>query len=342
MSGLNPNLTESWRAEVAGHAIDLAWSPDGETLAVASIEGPVSIFSRSGVLLQELPGHRFGTCTISWNGDGSLLASAGQDGKSRVWEPHSGQERFAVEAGSAWVEHVAWSRVGPYLATGAGRKLNLWDADGGLVQAYPDQPGTITGLAWKPGQKELASASYGCLAIWSPEVREPLRSFSWKGAMLALAWSRDGRTIATGDQDATVHLWDVRTGKDLMMWGYRTKVRELSWDATGRYLATGGGPSATVWDCSGRGPEGSEPAILGDPGETQISAVAFRSSGPILATADLSGRLRVWRLTGIRGDRLGKLNLEDEITQIAWHPSGRSLAAGTAIGTVVLVETPWL
>lgn len=337
-------LTEVWSGKVEGHVVGLAFSPDGERLAAASIEGPIALFdSGGGAEIHRLAGHGLGTSAISWGGDGSHLASAGQDGKARAWDARAGVEVFAVEAGAAWAEHVAWSPAGAVLATAAGRKLRLWDGGGGLLREYPDQPATISAIAWKPRSAELASVAYGRLAIWSPEAPGPIRSFDRKGSMLALAWSPDARFLATGDQDATVQFWDVRTGDDLLMWGYRTKVRELSWDATGRYLATGGGPDATVWDCSGEGPEGTEPAQLGaaSGGGGPVTALAFRPSGPILASAHDDGRLRIWRIQGRRGDRLASADLGAEVSAIAWHPSGRTLAAATATGEITVLVTPW-
>ena len=64
-----------------------------------------------------------------------------------------------------------------------------------------------------------------------------------------MAWSPDGKVLAHGNQDATVHFWYAQTGTDLQMSGYPTKVRELGWDFTSRYLATGGGRMPCVWDC---------------------------------------------------------------------------------------------
>jgi WD40 repeat protein len=68
----------------------------------------------------------------------------------------------------------------------------------------------------------------------------PQRRFEWKGSILRLAWSPNGRFVATGDQDSTVHFWFEEDRRDLQMSGYPTKVREL-WNAASRYLATGGG-----------------------------------------------------------------------------------------------------
>jgi WD40 repeat protein len=330
-----------WLGEVEDHVIDLAWSPDGDRLAAASVGGPVSLFDHaSGEVRHHLAGHRFGTTALCWSPHGALLASAGQDGLARAWDAANGAERFRVEGGSAWVERVAWSPPGDVLATAAGRTLRLWDASGNLLLDAPPHPSTIADIRWRPRSHELASAAYGRLALWKPDKPEPTRAFAWKGSMLTLAWSPEGRYIATGDQDSTVHFWVVKTGEDLMMYGYPTKVRELSWDSVGRYLATGGGPQATVWDCSGKGPSGTTPLAI-DRRRCLITALAFRPSGAVLAVGGEDGAVRAWRVAKDSA-KLGVANLGSEVTKVAWHPSGRSLAAATATGTVGVFETPWV
>ncbi|HMP41901.1 MAG TPA: WD40 repeat domain-containing protein, partial [Roseiflexaceae bacterium] len=67
------------------------------------------------------------------------------------------------------------------------------------------------------------------------------RKFEWKGSVLVLAVSLDGKYIAAGAQNASVHFWICRDGTDLEMSGYPRKVRELAWDSSSSYLATGGG-----------------------------------------------------------------------------------------------------
>ena len=310
-------------------------------LAAASVSGPVSVFDGvSGAVKHNLSGHGLGTTALCWSAHGALLASAGQDGLAPIWDAVTGTERFRVEGGSAWVERVAWSPSGDVLATAAGKSLRFWDTAGRLLMAAPQHPSTIADIRWRPRLHELASAAYGQLAIWKHDKAEAISAFEWKGSMLTLAWSPDGRYIATGDQDSTLHFWIVKTGEDLMMYGYPTKVRELSWDSVGRYLATGGGPQVTVWDCSGKGPEGRTPLSL-DRRRSLISALAFRPSGPVLAVGGHDGAVRTWHVAK-ESEKLGAVNLGAEITKVAWHPSGRSLAAATSTGTIGVFDTPWI
>lgn len=344
MPGLNPNggrratpdtpaLEPIWADNLGEHAIALAWSPDGRSLAAAPVCGPILVLDgATGVRLQEFPGHGFGTTALAWGPDSLILASAGQDGKVRAWDTRAGTERFRVDGGAAWVEKLAWCSTEPILATGAGRVLRLWSPEGDLLRQYPTQPSTIADLSWRPGRAELASAAYGQLVIWSPEADEPVRLFSWKGSMLALAWSPNGRSIATGNQDATVHFWDVPTGEDLQMWGYPTKVRELAWDSVGRWLATGGGPEACVWDCSGKGPAGTHPLQLRLTGAS-VRALGFRPGpDPLLAVGFADGTVGLWRL-GKVASRIDLFRLDAGISQLAWQPQqGRILALATEEG----------
>src|SRR4029077_1717981 len=87
LRGSQPRLTRRWRAEADDHVIALAFSADGKTLAAASVSGPIVLLGAStGKHLQTLSGHGFGTIGVSWRRDGKVLASAGQDGKAKLWD----------------------------------------------------------------------------------------------------------------------------------------------------------------------------------------------------------------------------------------------------------------
>jgi WD40 repeat protein len=330
-----PALTQRWQVSLGDHIIGLAWSPDGSSVAAALTGGPIAIGDgQSGRIRHVLHGHDFGTMSIAWSPQGKLLASAGQDGKVRLWNVGAGKEQAALDGGAAWVERVAWSPQGQYLASAAGRKLRLWTGAGQLVREYANHPSTIADIQWKPDTLEVASAAYGQLALLSPDKPEPFKRFQWKGSMLVLAWSPDGKYIATGDQDSTVHFWITKTGEDLMMSGYPVKVRELSWDHTSRYLATGGGVSPCIWDVSGKGPAGTKPRQL-EAHQEKVTALAFQHGGPLLASAGADGLVAVWQPQKSKRP-LTTASLASAITQLAWSSDDTRIAVGTESGLVAV------
>jgi WD40 repeat protein len=282
-------------------------------------------------VLQRYGGHNFGTTAVAWQPKGTCLASAGQDGKIRLWNSTSLLPIRELEGGAAWVEHLAWSPDGQYLASAAGRKLRLWDSAGNLLQDYPLHNSTIADIAWKPNSTVLTSASYSTVRFFEPAQAEVVSEFSWKGSILVMAWSPNGRFIATGDQDATVHFWFAESGEELQMWGYTTKVRELSWDCNSRYLATGGGAEVVIWDCK-TNPAGTKPLMLRGH-ETLLSGLAFQHHGDYLASGDTEGNLYLWQpKTSTRF--LSKHTLKSGITQIKWASNDKELALGTEMGSV--------
>ncbi len=332
------SLRPRWQANIDDFVIRLAWSPDGTLLAAAAVEGPITLLdAQSGEVRHTLPGHGFGTTDLSWHPEQGWLASVGQDGEVKVWEASTGTELWSRPGGAAWVEHVAWRPTGDLLASAAGRELRLWDAQGNLLHQYTDHASTIASLGWRPGGREIATIAYGGVTLHKPEQPDKPRRFEWKGSSLVLAWSPDGKYIATGDQDSTVHFWYSDSGKDLQMWGYPTKVRELSWNCTSRYLATGGSSTVVVWDCSGKGPEGTKPKML-EQHEALLTMLAYQHRGEFLASACQDGLVVLWQPE--RNQRaLSKSYFDAIVSQIAWSPDDRYLAAGAENGLVAVLQT---
>ena len=323
-----PLLEARWRANIDDHPIGLAWSPDGASLAVAGVSGPITLFNGAdGAIQQKLPGHALDTMAIAWRKDSRLLASVGQDGKVRLWDADNGTQRAEMAGGASWVERVAFSPVGDWLVSAAGRKLRLWNSGGELVREYADANSTITDIKWRRDGKQFAISAYNGVVLYDPTKAEPLRRFEWQGSTLTLEWSPDGRYIATGDQDSTVHFWINATGQDLQMWGYETKVLELAWSANSRYLATGGGTQVVIWDCSGKGPADTRPMML-EGHERLIKHLKFQRRGMLLASGGNDGLLALWKVRMNRPAQLADAVFKAPIASLAWSPDDRLYSRG--------------
>jgi len=330
-----PQLALRWRHSIDDHVIAVAWSPDGSTIAAASVAGPVTLFDVStGLTKHSLRGHGFGTTAVSWRADGKKLATAGQDGKVRLWNVEDGQEIAALDGGTAWVEHIAWGPTGDFLVSAAGKKLRLWNPDGSLAKAYTDSLSTISAVGWSSRGKEFVAAGYGGVTFFRPDAPGPVNQFAWKSSILALAWSPDSNMLAGGCQDGSVHFWYVKSGEDLQMAGYPSKVKTLSWDPTSRYLATGGGEIVVVWDCTGDGPAGSTPLSF-ELHTKPLSGVAFQHRGPLLASAAADGKIALWHPGG-SSKLQASADFAEGISQVAWSPGDGRLAVGGEQGKVAI------
>ncbi|MCY4070984.1 MAG: WD40 repeat domain-containing protein [Chloroflexi bacterium] len=312
----------------------LAWSPDGKILAVAGVSGPITLFNGvDGAVGHKLPGHALDTMAISWHKDSRLLASVGQDGKVRLWDAETGAQRSEMAGGASWVERVGFSPVGDWLVSAAGRKLRLWNSSGQLVREYPDASSTITDIKWRYDGKQFAISAYNGVVLYDPTEEEPLHRFEWQGSTLILEWSPDGKYIATGDQDSTVHFWITDSGNDLQMWGYETKVLELAWSFNSRYLATGGGTQIVIWDCSGKGPANTRP-IMVEGHQHLIKHLKFQRQGMLLASGGNEGMLAIWKVKKKKPALLADAVFKAPIANLAWSPDDRCIAVSDESGTL--------
>ncbi|MXX82292.1 MAG: WD40 repeat domain-containing protein [Chloroflexi bacterium] len=329
-----PPLKAIWRSNIDDHPIGLAWSPDNNSLAVAGVSGPITLYkSADGAVQHKLPGHSFDTMAISWRKDSRRLASVGQDGKARLWDAESGAQLAEMTGGASWVERVAFSPAGDWLVTAAGRKLRLWNSSGELIREYPDANSTITDIKWRYDGKQFAISAYNGVWLYEPLEAQPLRPFEWQGSTLTLEWSPNGKYIATGDQDSTVHFWITASGKDLQMWGYETKVLELAWSFNSRYLATGGGTQVVIWDCSGKGPANTRPMML-EGHQRFIKHLSFQRRGALLASGGNEGLLAIWKIRKNKPALLADAVFKAPIAGLAWSPNDRCIAVADESGTL--------
>ncbi len=356
-------LTKHWAAQLDDYVIDLAWSPDGAQLAAASSAGPLSLFAAAdGARQHQLPGHPDGANALAWqplsvsqpstlNAQLPLaLATAGQDGTVKFWDAAAGQHTATAELGADWVEHLAWLPMpsgpqlstlnsqpsGPLLFASCGRALHALRPDGTSAHTFKPAPKTISALACPPAGGVLAAAHFGGVELWDTDDFILQKHFPYANGIHALVWSPDGRWLISGNQDPSVHLWIPAEDIELNMSGYESKVKHLAFDHTSHWLATGGGRDVCVWDCSGAGPEGREPAML--PHDTPICAVAFQNTHGLLASASTDGVVQLWspeRKQPLRAT----VKMPASATKLAWSPDDRQLAIGTEKGHVFVLRS---
>jgi RNA polymerase sigma factor (sigma-70 family) len=241
--------------------------------------------------------------SVAFSPDRKTLVSGGQDGVARIWDLATGKLLHRLpgyrgtRANNVWVESVAFSPGGKYLATGNGNgdsTIRLWDpATGKELRQFDGHRGNVSGLAFVAAGKRLVSAgSDGLVLLWEVATGKKLKTFDGQqGWIRAMALSHDSKTLATGGDDKAVHLFDVATGKEVRSWkGHPEMVVALAFSRDGRTLATG------CWDRVIRLWEvktGKE--IRQCQGHySPVSALAFFADGKTLASGSWDRTVRLW------------------------------------------------
>ncbi|HEY4277029.1 MAG TPA: hypothetical protein VGM91_02355 [Conexibacter sp.] len=321
------HLARTW--QLGDWIRQLDWSPDGTRVAAACADGQVVVApaTAAGGDAEVVHEHTGGALAVAFSAAGTL-ASGGEDGRLVI----AGDDRDL----GGWVEHVAWRPDGELLAAAHRRDVSFWTPHGNLQATAPSAPATVSCIGWHPRGVTLAVGSYGGVRLLRAKDGHEVDQLDWIGSVLAVAFSPDGKRLAHGNQDASVHFWDLRRKRELEMTGYPLKVRELAWSTDARWLATGGSDVVTVWDFAGRGPAGSRPREL-ERHEGRITALAFQPGGRLLASTADDGMVLLWELE--HDDLpLAAVGLEDGATCLRWSSDGTRLAAGAADGTLAILE----
>ena len=329
----------AFRIDVGESVSATTWSSGGDLLAVADLDGSVTLLdTRDGLALARGAHHAGGAFCLAWQPGGQVLASGGADGWLSLHDV--AQERPTRTEVGGWVGALAWSRDGQHLAVAAGRSLVLLHAAGTVLRRWDDHASTVTDVVWSRDCSRVGCASYGGIRWYSvvSSSAAPVRAFDWKGSLLVARVSPDGRWVASGNQDASIHVWKLWSGDDAEMTGYDGKVDALAFDRTSRWLANGGTTQISLWDFSGRGPMGRSPRML--PGhDSAVSALAWQPTGDLLASAGRDGGLAVWapgpKARHVEPRR--RLDTGARITSLSWSPDGSRVVAGTVDGTVMAV-----
>tara|TARA_R100001015_G_C4620676_1_gene177689 strand:+ start:142 stop:1164 length:1023 start_codon:yes stop_codon:yes gene_type:complete len=324
---------------------DISWSACGSWLAAATTSGVVHLVAaETGAELTTWKAHDNGALAVRWHPRLPLFASSGQDGHVKLWQV-SHKEPGALladitlseDAGNNWIEHLDWRPDGAQLAASCGKKIILLTPDGSVQQTYTFPGGTVGALCWRPKGAQLAAAGYGGIRIYNVlDSRSKPQDLEWKGSLLSVKWSPDGRVIAAGCQDNTVHFWRMPELRDAMMSGFSYKPVQLSWSNNNRWLLTGGSTELILWPFDKKGPEGRKPLSLPYHPEA-ICAISIAGSGQRLATGCRAGIVALWNQIGdVTPTRA--VPLDSRVEQLSWspHKNTRLLASTSRYGTLSL------
>src|SRR5262249_26077268 len=121
----NPDPGTTYSQAGVGMVEDVAFAPDGKTLAMASREGTVHLWDvATGKLLETLKGHSSAVHGVVFSLDGRTLASGGYDQTVHLWNVETRRELMQLDSGTvAWsgLETLAFSPDGKHLLAGGRR-----------------------------------------------------------------------------------------------------------------------------------------------------------------------------------------------------------------------------
>ncbi|ROO88508.1 WD domain G-beta repeat uncharacterized protein [Actinocorallia herbida] len=264
-------------------------------------------WERTPVRVNALAGHTGNVSCTAFSPDSGLLATGGWDGTVLLWDAVTGKANGAPITLGGTVFAVEFSPDGATLAIarGEGYDVELWD------------------VARRARTGELSAA--------------------WSRAVVSLAFSPDGGTLITGDEDTNARVWDPASGTD-SGWAlhHASPLIEVGFRPDGRTLATATPDGVLLWNTA----DPRRLAVPADPGfgplatwkgSSDVAAMSLALDGETLAVATATDVVLLDPASNLREVR--SIETGDDPASVALTPDGRTLATGFAKGRLRLWNT---
>jgi WD40 repeat protein len=318
--------------------VSVSFSKSG-ALAAGCHDGTLRIWTKKG------PGSPFageplhiradaqGVYAVAFSGTGQYLASAGLDGRIRLWNCDGGQETLTFPAAPN-SESVAFSKNGRWLAAAVGDRerpgmVILWALTNPDTPALVlEHPKAVRAVAFHPNGKLLATACEDYQVrlfdlegnTQPPSVLKAARGHT--RAVTTLAFSPDGQWLATGSDDETILLWNVqkRTVERELL-GHNDDVTALAFSPDSKLLVSGSKDrSVRLWDVA----SGSH-VVVGNH-KSWTRAVAFSPDGKRIASGSDDKVVRLWDVA-TRSEERKLEGSASYVLALAFHPDGKRLVS---------------
>lgn len=201
----------------------IAFSPDGSQVALGTGPGLVRIWPMGSPHPRLiLRGHATRVTSVIWSPDNTILYSAGGN-TIRAWDVNSGVQLRVLDGFTDSINHVAWSADGQRVIAQQGNHVGAWDVasrmpvQAGWMGQATDWNGNLrwqraTDLATSPAGDKLAVADRTGITLYDANTLTTGRRLPTGYQIVMIAFSSDGRYLASVGNSPFAVVWDTATG----------------------------------------------------------------------------------------------------------------------------------
>ncbi len=287
--------------------------------------------------------------SVAFNHDGSLVATAGNNGSVKIWNTHDSSPYGEPWLYNEFVAAVAFSKDGRWLAmTGRRNKVMLIDVAARRLerewQAFPAEPSMYAyALSFsQDGRSLLVGGGFSARMFSIPSGKETLvlehKTNGIAAEVKRAVVSPDEKFVLTcGIASKEAFLWSVEGGKGalLALLKHEGGLLDAAFSPDSTKLITSAADGGVkVWDVATW-----QPLYPELPHNGWVQTVAFSPDGKLFATGCDDGFARLWR-TQDGADLGAELFHEDPVTRMVFSPAGKTILTASHYGTARLWTPP--
>ena len=312
----------------------VSFSPDGTTLASASVDGIVVLRNLAAGNITAIDGHSGPVLGLASSPDGGTLASYNMSYGSgvKIWDTAT-QRKITTLRGHYGlpIKSISISHDGTTLASASGNSVILWDLDTYTDFANLDHEDLPYEVSFSPDGTVLATGGWpGWVNLWNVRTQEQTtRVTGLSDEVKELEFSPDGEYLALGLNNGEIRTWDLSTGKTaVVLQGLTRYVLSVAFSSDVTKLYAGSfSESVMVWDLkTGSTIETRKPETF--------ERVAFSPDRSMFATGSQDGNVRLFDMS--TGELLSTFEGHAHwVSSLLFSTDGKTLVSGSYDGTIL-------
>ena len=307
----------------------ISFSPDGNLLAIAKLNGKIYLHRADGKLLREIKTNQGEIWSVAFSPDGKRLASAAVDGTVKLWSVDG--KNVATLNHKAAVYRVVYSPDGKIIASGSEDKtIKLWTDKGEEIATFEGHQGGIFGLDFSPdGQKLVSSDIKGVIKLWNLRGQELTSINAHNSTIEKIIFHPNGNTFASASFDGAIKLWNLQGKRLNTFLGHRGGVEDIEFSPDGQTIASAGEDrTIRFWQLN------YPLRNVLTKHTAAVDSLGISPDSKIIASGSKDRTIKLWKSDGTLINILK--GHQAMIVRLVWSHKSQILASGSADGTIKL------
>lgn len=283
--------------------------------------------------------------SVAWSPRGDQIASASGAGLY-IWDAATGEQRSFLSSGGY---PLIWSPRGDQIVYRCGGLRAIDATTLRAILTYEDSVHETAMIAWSPDEMfVVGAASYRSHPpkVWNAATGKIISTYTGHGEkeIKSLTWSPDARSVASGDEDGAVQVWDASTGQKHLFYHQDYYVYAVAWSPDGTQLASAdAGKKVHLWEpahAQGRKHRVADATLLYTGHTGTVRALAWSPKGMYIASGGDDETIQIWDA------RTGQTAFiytghSAKINALAWSSDGTQIVSVSEDKTIQLWQVPF-